>query len=186
MQLMKWLDWLLRHRHTPQTDPIFLDNVITTDRGATTYLKDRRVGERVAEDEWGDPRTRPREFGKLLREKSAEGGAKDVNFLHGQLREELLESTAPLLNAPVGGGVDSDHTDTARRQSQALKVSLLIRSKYWWDSGERTALCRNFPQRYIFVELIDRLESWYNFMNYALAYLEEEHVGGARNGWKAH
>ena len=78
----------------------------------------------VAEDEWGDPRTRPREFGKLLREEATEGGAEDVNFLQGQLREKLLESSAPLLNAPVGGGVDSDHTDTARRQSQALKVSL--------------------------------------------------------------
>ena len=120
MHIIRWQTWRLQPRHN-DTENIFVQRDSDRPR-PSTYLKDRRVGEWVAEDEWGDPRTRPREFGKLLREEATEGGAEDVNFLQGQLREKLLESSAPLLNAPVGGGVDGDHADTARRQSQALKV----------------------------------------------------------------
>ena len=45
-----------------------------------------------------------------------------MDFLQGELGEELLESAAPFVNAPIGRSVDSDHADAARRQSQALEV----------------------------------------------------------------
>ena len=86
-----------------------------------THLENSRVRKGVAEDEGGDPRTWPREFSKLLREKSAEGGAKDVNFFQGQLREELLEAAAPFLDAPISGSVNGDDAHATRRQRQALR-----------------------------------------------------------------
>ena len=89
-----------------------------------THLENSCVRKGVAEDEGGHPRAWPREFGKLLREKSTEGGAKDVNFFQGQLREELLEAAAPFLDAPVSGSVNGDDAHAARRQRQALRLVL--------------------------------------------------------------
>ena len=100
----------------------FIPLTIFRIKGTCTYLKDCGVGEGVTEYEGSDPRTRPRELSKLLRQEATESRAKDVDFLQGELGEELLESATPFVNAPIGRGVDSDHADAARRQSQALEV----------------------------------------------------------------